>query len=977
MSPQSHTSSRRSHNPYRLSCPVCKKECANTSGLTQHYNHAHVFRPPSRLDDRQTDSADYVGQHDDSDYDTPNTEGTSQRSRREYHPFLNGRPCDQDGTYLPEGSQPPPRPDPSPDDWSPYDSRIEFETAEFMYKKTQMSNGNINVLLDLWAASLLPHGDTPPFANHDDLHNIIDSTILGDVPWSSFAVSYTGDVPQQDAPPWMSAEYEVWYRDPREVARIMLQNPDFDGEIDWTPYRESTDDHGRRYQDFMSGDWVWKHANMIAEDPSTHGASFIPIILGSDKTTVSVATGQNEYYPLYMSIGNVHNNVRRAHRNALVLIGFLAVPKTERKYANTARFRKFRRQLFHSSLSAILQSLRRGMTTPEVTKCADGHFRRVIYGLGPYIADYPEQVLVSCIVQGWCPSCDAHHSNLAPGADRRTRLLTEALINAMELKLLWDDYGIVGDIVPFTNDFPRADIHELLSGDLLHQIIKGAFKDHLVTWVGEYLVLVHGEARAKEILDEIDRRISAVPLFPGLRHFHEGRDFKQWTGDDSKALMKIYLPAIAGLVPDEIVRTLSTFLEVCYLVRRSVLDDTALRELEDALSRFRQHRQIFQDSGVRPTGFSLPRMHALDHYLQHIRQFAAPNGLCSSITEAKHIKAVKEPWRRSNRHQPLGQMLLTNQRLDKLAASKADFAQRGMLEDNNILFHDEDGPDENECESLGSNDANEHKDADMQDQDDDDNIIDGEDDVEDDDNDEDDGAVLGPSVLAHVELAKTPARRYPHDAVDLGNHIGHPRLPDLLRRFLYFQLNPDSLLAPSDVPISSCPFIAGRISVYHSAVAMFYAPSDISGLGGMRRERIRATPVWRGDAAGRYDCAYIENDATKRGLRGLHVGRVRLFMLLRHRAISYPCALIEWFVPISQEPDPNTGMWIVEPEFDADGSRTSDVIHVDSIMRNAHLIPVFGDNFLPHGFRASDSLDAFQVYFVNKFADHHAHEVAF
>ena len=43
------------------------------------------------------------------------------------------------------------------------------------------------------------------------------------------------------------------------------------------------------------------------------------------------------------------------------------------------------------------------MTTPEIILCPDGHFRRVIWGLGPYIADYPEQVLLTCIVQGWCP----------------------------------------------------------------------------------------------------------------------------------------------------------------------------------------------------------------------------------------------------------------------------------------------------------------------------------------------------------------------------------------------------------------------------------------------------------------------------------------------------------------------------------------------------------------------------------------------
>ena len=32
----------------------------------------------------------------------------------------------------------------------------------------------------------------------------------------------------------------------------------------------------------------------------------------------------------------------------------------------------------------------------------------------------------------------------------------------------------------FTNDFPHADIHESLSSDLMHQIIKGSFKYHLL-----------------------------------------------------------------------------------------------------------------------------------------------------------------------------------------------------------------------------------------------------------------------------------------------------------------------------------------------------------------------------------------------------------------------------------------------------------------------------------------------------------------
>ena len=68
--------------------------------------------------------------------------------------------------------------------------------------------------------------------------------------------------------------------------------------------------------------------DIISQDPSTHSAAFVPIILGSDKTTVSVGTGNNEYWPIYLSIGNIHNNVWRAHRNGVVVLGFLGILKS-------------------------------------------------------------------------------------------------------------------------------------------------------------------------------------------------------------------------------------------------------------------------------------------------------------------------------------------------------------------------------------------------------------------------------------------------------------------------------------------------------------------------------------------------------------------------------------------------------------------------------------------------------------------------
>jgi hypothetical protein len=142
---------------------------------------------------------------------------------------------------------------------------------------------------------------------------------------------------------------------------------------------------------------------------------------------------------------------------------------------------------------------------------------------------------------------------------------------------------------------------------------------------------------------------------------------------------KVYLPAIEGYVPPQMVRTLRALLEFIYFARRNVQDTRTLELMEDALTRFHQYRSIFVTTGVRRKNSTPPRQHALVHYVKSIHAFGSPNGLCSSITESKHIHAVKKPWRRSNHYEALGQMLLINQRLDKLAALRADFTKRGML----------------------------------------------------------------------------------------------------------------------------------------------------------------------------------------------------------------------------------------------------------------------------------------------------------
>ncbi|KAF8878630.1 hypothetical protein BD779DRAFT_1613015 [Infundibulicybe gibba] len=894
-----------------LPCPVsgCPKQFRSQNGRTYHVRSIHSN---NNLHDEPLSGTVPNGKDEHIPSAQWERSGPEAPPRahllKTKHPHLSGIPCNAAGKHIDPTLPPKPRLDDDGSEWEPYADEIQFRLADF----TEMSTTNIDELMEIWALSMAKHGDLGPFSSYEHMYSTIDATRLGDAPWQSFTASFSGET-SSESPTWRTSEYEVLYRNPNTVIRNMLNNPDFNGQFDYAPYIELDKSGQQCWNDFMSGNFAWRHCNEIFEaDPSVEGAMYCPIILGSDKTTVSVATGNVEYHPLYLSIGNVHNTVRRTHRNAVVPIGFLAIPKGDRKYDGDIAFQKFKRQLYHASISAILESLCSGMTTPVV--------RRFLYDLASYIADYPEQVLLAGVVQHWCPRCTALVGNLDG---------PEVLLDRLSSTELWNEYGIDDDVRPFTFDFPRADIHEMLTPDLLHQLIKGAFKDHLVT-------------------------IAASPSFPGLRNFPHGRRFKQWTGDDSKALMKVYLPAIAGHVPDEMVQAIASFLDACYIVRCADITEATLSTFDTTLKKFHLHHEILRTTGVCPTGFSLPRQHSLSHYRHLIEEFGTPGGLCSSITESRHITAVKRPWRRSNRYDALRQMLLTNQRLDKLAAARVDFVDRGMLPSTYPPPPQPPPP----LQDPNNDDSNGGDERDWV------------------------GAIDDAYVVGNVTLACTHhliipiERNYPRHLSDLATTLNLPELPELCRQFLYDQLhqnNPE--LSSADIPLTECPKISSKISVFHSAIAKFYAPSDESGVRGMRTERIRATPSWRGKGS-KYDCALVVEDEDKPGMKGMSAVRAKLFFSFKHQGKMYPCTLVDWFKTFGRSPDPITGMWRVKPHM-SHGSRLSTVVHLDSFLRGVHLLPIFGPHFLPIRFPSSYSLDAFAGYYVNRYADHHSHEIIF
>jgi hypothetical protein len=144
----------------------------------------------------------------------------------------------------------------------------------------------------------------------------------------------------------------------------------------------------------------------------------------------------------------------------------------------------------------------------------------------------------------------------------------------------------------------------------------------------------------------------------------------------------------------------------------------------------------------------------------------------------------------------------------------------------------------------------------------------------------------------------------------------------------------------------------------------------------MFRERIHSVPMWRNGPA-RRDCVFVEHSPDLPGFQGLHVAQVYAFLKLKHNHQIYPCALVNWFSTVENVPCPITGMWKVRRDLDKDGRQILDIIHMDTILRSAHLIGIPGDKFIPYEVNYSNALDAFKTFYVNKYIDYHAHKIAF
>ncbi|KAF8653264.1 hypothetical protein AX14_008311 [Amanita brunnescens Koide BX004] len=274
----------RSYRPRNIACqyPGCTKLFANQAGLkihlrSKHYRQERFLRQQCTVNNNNRDSWDSFsrGSASPTAPGSPNQQASMpdspcDRDRNLYeeeqiHNVINGRPCNQDGVYLPSNTPPPPWEERAPDDFTPFDSRASFKLANLLYSQVQMSEGNISELMEIireWVQTQFDAEAEPPFTDAKDMYATIDESELGHIGWQSFSLSYDGaeeENSNSNSAPWKRKSFDVWFRDPRELLKAQLGNRDFGEEMDFAPKEvRNKEMKARVYRDFMSGAWAWR-----------------------------------------------------------------------------------------------------------------------------------------------------------------------------------------------------------------------------------------------------------------------------------------------------------------------------------------------------------------------------------------------------------------------------------------------------------------------------------------------------------------------------------------------------------------------------------------------------------------------------------------------------------------------------------------------------------------------------------------------
>ncbi|KAF8588766.1 hypothetical protein K439DRAFT_1613268 [Ramaria rubella] len=256
-------------------------------------------------------------------------------------------------------------------------------------------------------------------------------------------------------------------------------------------------------------------------------------------------------------------------------------------------------------LNPLFEAGHKGVTMT----CTNGGIQHVLPLLAAYVVDFPENVLIACCQENWCPQCMCPPQVHGDPLDTFFSECAEPIYWEPEIHLKHvcadaddarEDKGIRAVTNPFWEGLPHCDIFHCFTPDILHQLHKGMVKDHLCLC-----------CMSLATKPEPDAQFQAMPSHPSLHHFKKGiSTISQWSGMEYKNMENIFVGLISGAIPSEALHAARALLDFIYLAQYTSHSTTTLEWLQEALNQFHTHKDIFIQKDVR-LHFQILKIHSL------------------------------------------------------------------------------------------------------------------------------------------------------------------------------------------------------------------------------------------------------------------------------------------------------------------------------------------------------------------------------
>ncbi|KAF8496067.1 hypothetical protein JB92DRAFT_3126275 [Gautieria morchelliformis] len=342
-----------------------------------------------------------------------------------------------------------------------------------------------------------------------------------------FLVQVNGDVHDYNGERRIE-ELFIWCHNPVDCVKELIGNPAFKEAMNYALQKVFTGstEEDQVFNEMWTGEWWWELQEKLPK-----GATIALIIIVSDNTQLCQFSGDKQAWPVYLTIGNIDTAIHhQPSKQAMVLLGYLPVTKLECLSPECCKEHAY--YLFHYCMSLILEPLIAASKDGVYMTCSDSQIHHLFLILASYIANNPEQCLVAAIRENSCPICkvsldDHGNPGCAPSHNPSTILTALRSLEMGTPSPAFQNLHLCPIPQPFWADLPYTNIFECFTPDLLHQLHKGVFKDHMVKWC----IQIAGKGGAQEV----DEQLKCLPDHPGLRHFKKGiSTISQWTAPNTR-----------------------------------------------------------------------------------------------------------------------------------------------------------------------------------------------------------------------------------------------------------------------------------------------------------------------------------------------------------------------------------------------------------------------------------------------------------